>query len=327
LLVATVFFVLLCFVSFFGDYRRHFFDTADPQPGAVSGGTLFALAVLFFNGICAGVGGLLLLAVDRLFRLWNHSGAKWNDLVWGTLAISIVYSLVIILHLGLFGRNLPDDRREWWSRTGAVFSLWMVAWLAGAGMAIYGPLIMAMLLNYPVGHYLGVLLGSSWFATTVSGVIQAQGDKTGPKSSGGISDLIARIAPPVFVAGLLLLVSFGAHLGTLALLSLRFPAMKTIEIDHFAFLSWWLPLNSWIAAVVCMSMAAVLSWRVDVNQFSMHNFYENRLVRCYLGASRRHRKPNRFTGFDPDDDFALASLAPNGSGMHYHGPYPSSIRL
>ena len=57
----------------------------------------------------------------------------------------------------------------------------------------------------------------------------------------------------------------------------------------------------------------------------MHNFYENRLVRCYLGASRLKRYPNRFTGFDPDDDVRVADLSPmpgKSGEPGYAGPYP-----
>lgn len=321
LLVSGSFFVLLCFVSFFGDYQRHFFDGASAPPGRAWGWTTFTLAVLFFNGICAAAGGLLLLIVDRLFLLWNGEGAEWHELVWGTLAVALVYSLVIILHLGLFGRNLPDDRREWWSRAGAVLSLWLLAWVAVAGTSIYGPWLVAKLVNYPTGHYLGALLGSGWLGTTLAGVLKAHGDNTGPQTSNRLSDLIARIAPPVFVAGLLVLVSFGVQMGTVALTGFGFVGMGPMEANHYKFLSWWPPADAWLAAAICLGVSALLSSRVDVNQFSMHNFYENRLVRCYPGASRRQRRPNRFTGFDPDDDFTLASLAPNAPEP-YRGPYP-----
>jgi hypothetical protein len=47
---------------------------------------------------------------------------------------------------------------------------------------------------------------------------------------------------------------------------------------------------------------------IDVNEFSMNAFYRNRLVRCYLGASRK-RAAEPTTDFDPDDDIALAVVA------------------
>jgi hypothetical protein len=66
-------------------------------------------------------------------------------------------------------------------------------------------------------------------------------------------------------------------------------------------------------------VSLILSWRVDINEFSMHLFYRNRLIRAYLGASSLKRQPQPFTGFDPGDDLPLADLTPaNG----YDGPYP-----
>lgn len=68
-------------------------------------------------------------------------------------------------------------------------------------------------------------------------------------------------------------------------------------------------------AIACLFLA----WRVDLNQFSMNLFYQNRLVRCYLGASHKKRKPNPFTGFDPEDDLKLSLLR---SSNNYSGPFP-----
>jgi len=73
------------------------------------------------------------------------------------------------------------------------------------------------------------------------------------------------------------------------------------------------------ALVGCIVAAAVMAWRVDINQFSMHQLYRNRLVSCYLGASNTGRSPNRFTGLDRTDKMALKDLREIGG---YDGPYP-----
>jgi hypothetical protein len=76
------------------------------------------------------------------------------------------------------------------------------------------------------------------------------------------------------------------------------------------------------------TLAWLISRQVNLNEFSLHTFYRNRLVRCFLGASRR-RTPHPFTGFDDEDDLPLAALAatrPNGRIR----PYPifnTSINL
>ncbi|MGH7937791.1 MAG: hypothetical protein ACRD5Z_23515, partial [Bryobacteraceae bacterium] len=66
-----------------------------------------------------------------------------------------------------------------------------------------------------------------------------------------------------------------------------------------------------------------LSWRVDINDFSMHTMYRNRLARCYLGASNTGlRHPHSFTGFDPNDDIYLGTLDQPAWNKEITGPYP-----
>ena len=81
------------------------------------------------------------------------------------------------------------------------------------------------------------------------------------------------------------------------------------------------PLFIWTGAL--FGLAVLLSSRVNINEFSMHRFYRNRLVRCYLGASRakERRRPNPFTGFDPADDMELTDLQ-DGNDKNYDGPFP-----
>jgi GNAT superfamily N-acetyltransferase len=83
--------------------------------------------------------------------------------------------------------------------------------------------------------------------------------------------------------------------------------------------------------VLCFVIVVIFANRVDVNEFSLHAFYRNRLVRCYLGASRGgDRDFDPITGFDPKDDFALSNLRPGPDYREilrpegtcvYDGPY------
>ena len=62
-------------------------------------------------------------------------------------------------------------------------------------------------------------------------------------------------------------------------------------------------------------LAYGVSRRVDLNEFSLHALYRNRLVRCYLGASNDKRSAHPFTGFDPNDDLPLAPAAEGHRGL------------
>jgi hypothetical protein len=79
-----------------------------------------------------------------------------------------------------------------------------------------------------------------------------------------------------------------------------------------------------LTCVLFFLAAVALSWRVDVNEFSIHYLYRNRLIRCYLGASVPGRNAQPFTGFSDADNLPLSSLAiPEGSNERKDGrPIP-----
>ncbi|MEA2240171.1 MAG: hypothetical protein QOC81_4895 [Thermoanaerobaculia bacterium] len=66
------------------------------------------------------------------------------------------------------------------------------------------------------------------------------------------------------------------------------------------------PILAFFAIV--LTAALLMSRLLNVNLYSMHAMYRNRLMRAYLGASRWQRHPDAFTGFDPEDDIAMWEL-------------------
>jgi hypothetical protein len=106
-----------------------------------------------------------------------------------------------------------------------------------------------------------------------------------------------------------------------------------VKLDRSKF--WW-KIGGCMAG--CALLLLIAASRVDVNAFSMHGMYLNRLVRAYLGGARAGlpqrpdpamgfdpddpgRKPDPLTRFDPDDDLLLGKLNASDSDR-YHGPYP-----
>ena len=65
-------------------------------------------------------------------------------------------------------------------------------------------------------------------------------------------------------------------------------------------------------AGLLFGVGLLLSWLMNLNYFSLHAGYRNRLIRAFLGASRPpgQRKPNPFTGFDPSDNMSMHELRP-----------------
>jgi hypothetical protein len=66
-----------------------------------------------------------------------------------------------------------------------------------------------------------------------------------------------------------------------------------------------------VLIIVFTLIGFVASRYINVNIFSMHGMYRDRLIRAYLGASRGNaRKPNPFTGFDGKDNIPMRCLWP-----------------
>jgi hypothetical protein len=84
--------------------------------------------------------------------------------------------------------------------------------------------------------------------------------------------------------------------------------LTAIALDLIQFGS---PVYQVAGAVLSILVGVAASKIINVNQFSLHAIYRNRLVRAFLGASARQRRPNPFTGFDPHDTPRMHSLWPS----------------
>ncbi len=89
------------------------------------------------------------------------------------------------------------------------------------------------------------------------------------------------------------------------------PDSSSVSDGQGALVEWFASrLDVVDALLICSSLLTLLfGWRVDINKFSLHNMYKNRLVRCYLGASNQaSRNQQPFTGLDDADDMPLSLL-------------------
>jgi hypothetical protein len=61
-----------------------------------------------------------------------------------------------------------------------------------------------------------------------------------------------------------------------------------------------------VAFLVFSVLSLIASLCININRFSLHAMYRNRLVRAFLGAARR-RHADRFSGFDFEDNVPLSN--------------------
>ena len=306
-----------------------------------------SLRTVITGGIASFIGAALLMAFCRTIvpvALEDTQRGAWIAVAFGPLAMLVLTSLVIVIYLGLEGAAFQDERREWWSRVGAWTSLIGGGWALISCISFFAPLWIARL-----GLY-ARLAGIGWGAITAAGAWLAAGGKSNGTNlvldRNTWTSALITLAPFVFIVGFLSILSVATHL-LLAELQVKalfgeplftvFP-LPGLELQRYVETYWaileprsYLPLA---LAVAFLAIAFLLARRIDVNEFSMHHFYRNRLVRAYLGASRspRHRSPNAFTGLDLNDDiklwrFQTRDLSTDNdatSDCHrgFNGPYP-----
>lgn len=237
--------------------------------------------------------------------------------VMGPPAVIACYTVIVILGLGLMGRNMPDKVREWWSRLGAWLMIYGFAFLALIGVAVLGPLLVEWGQKI-LGSWLSTGVVSSWLAALTSAVFWGKSQKTGGTRDPSKFGILLAVLTFIAVTGLLI--------GAAWLLRFMLTP-KQSPVDPFLNGAAFDLTQHIFVTILVPLLGAILVWRVDLNEFSMNQFYRNRLVRCYLGGSKSRRRFHPFTGFDFKDDLPLYKLRrrPVGAateGTDFKGPYP-----
>jgi len=330
-----------------------------PPPETTHAGQVLWPSMLLSAPAEGAVGGLILWGIIKLFAYWSSHhfpGEAVHFVAWGTVLVAACFGAMVAIHIGLMGVGFPDERREWWSRTAAFIALYILGWTAVFALALYGPLIVLW-----SRQWVSAAVTVGWLAHTLIGVFAARSSKTGEPGPLTYKGLFVKAAPLVFVVGLLTLLScsiykvlphsaatssqttaihvdLSSHKDSNSQSSSASIMVKKDISFHDRAEAFWRSVGTDLPTyysmlgliVLCGSLALLLSLRVDVNEFSGHLLYRNRLVRCYLGASHEgechERRPNPFTGFDPDDDLFLKELAQQKDlkvgELQYTGPYP-----
>lgn len=280
-------------------------------------------------------GGLGLATVGAVMGLLGDRMGVAETAIWGAPALAMVFVTTGILHTGLMGRGFPEENRQWWSRLGGWIGIISLLWLVVFVSAFYAaPAFDWCLANFPR------LLGSlslGWAISTAAGVMAGRSAKTSGGDSSRWMELLAKVTPVVFIVGLLGFLSTGIQrvypstvekISQLTGFEGGLGATSAPRWTEGASPANTPLLETLILLGLSVGLVLYLSWRVDINEFSMHLFYKNRLVRAYLGSSRwNKRTPMPFTGFDPKDDLSLGDLDPLRQTETGHDTYDGPLPL
>ena len=281
----------------------------------------------------------------------------------GLPAILLAISLTSYLYIGILGSALPDAKREWLGRLSGYYLYFAIGIAVLLFSVLLGPACMSWLFLKPHAQMqnaiLKWILPGGWIFTTLGGLFAAHSPATSDGSRNRTLEAAAAIAPPVFLVGLLFLGAWGTHALVMHFTDHEYltygkaqantasanrcatctPAPATVwhwENHAVDFAEAASPLRAGVnsgnnCGLILLGvllttglLTFLLGSRLSVNEFSLHLFYRNRLVRTFLGASNvdakgiSKRRVNPFTGFALDDDVFLGSL----QNTAFNGPYP-----
>jgi hypothetical protein len=270
------------------------------------------LTIRILVGALAGV--LVWCLATLVFPNPAAANATTNLLLYVCFASPAFLSALLLaecVFVGLSSYLTSDHDREWWSRSGAWVLIYIVVWSAASSLLIFGP--MAILkLSAELKAAAASLGGISGLITIILG----RSSKTAPQQSAaegkprpsekktGIRDLALKAAVPIFAITLILLIALGCEI----------IFQRAIPHDSAKYREFLLNTDLWAFTAFVLSLLLIGLFAgifININKFSLHAMYRNRLIRAYLGASREKRQPNLFTGFDDDDNIQMRELWPN----------------
>jgi predicted acylesterase/phospholipase RssA len=291
----------------------------------LSGRRAVTSASILWIAICALTSALPVLMA---WLIHKHQ-AGWTLLILATIGPLIaMWSLTLqaMFYVGLNKQDFQGDvDREWLARMSALRVVPVQAWVLLAGTCLILPWAYEGL---KAGVWRDYVNSTTAAITAISGLIAVFGGKSAIVSVEPIATSKGR--------GLRLSLRFMIGLATtifvLALLALLAASEQwaaerlATSLSKRVMTSAWIPdlvkkgLGHRAQAAVAIHIAFLLTLfcfvryfgrRINVNRFSLHGVYRNRLTRAFLGAARAGTPDNtrdRFTGFDPTDNVRLHQL-------------------
>lgn len=192
--------------------------------------------------------------------------------------------------IGIGSSELDDAVLEWWSRCGAWLAITAAIWMSGGILVFYMADLVelgvrgagaALAIDHkPASAIVAMLVP---LLSSVAGLAARAGGQTGQPSA--LRLLFQKLGLPIVIVVLLSTIAWADQRGAAA------------TGDH--------PL---LLGLALLGLGLIVSAFVPANRFSLHGMYRQRLIRTFLGASRRDRNPNAFTGFDRNDDVRVHEL-------------------
>jgi hypothetical protein len=297
--------------------------------GVVGSGLAGWLAYLVFSGkkfrervqLTASVtppilfGTWLAGSVAWLLANYIYPSASWAAYI--TYAAPLLLLSILLagaLFVGIGSRVLSDEDREWFSRAAAWVLLFIVGWSAVCALVLLAPSWVVKFPNWLKSMLGGAGVGGGWLSALAGR--SSKSDATQPENRAEQSGLLTRVAMALGAPAFVTTFAVTLVLATNYLLVSSGLGPRVDWWNHEAVLEGTRWESVFLLGVVFLSLSQVMARFININTFSLHAMYRNRLIRAYLGASNDRRSANKFTGFAQNDNLKMHELDPALKPFH-----------
>jgi hypothetical protein len=290
--------------------------------GRIPSKNLAFITFVLIPGAAGISGAVAYVPLHWLANHQNFGNALYVSLAPPMILISMLLTGTLIAAIVSRATGLEDE--EWWARAGAYFLISIVVWAGFSIICLYAPEYLnifasiseltgspkALLTNW--GAWLKVIAHAAGIAATAVAVLTGRSSKTGgqgaaPKGSGVSSDVWINTLSALAVGYLFVVLNLILDRMLLRMVPMFLQQQDLAPKDHFAIVAESTMIIILLAAIAFAVVLVLTQLSVNGNKFTPHYFYRNRIIRAYLGASRK-RQPDPFTGLDEDDNLAMYEL-------------------
>jgi len=282
-------------------------------------------AVAFFSSFVGG--SLTWLLANNIFDQEYFTDWETNPYrlpIYVCLAVPlylICFSIGSALFAGIYSRYATDEDREWLARQGAWILIACGAWIVVNAIVLIAPYGLQYIIDtfkkmFETGDFgwKEFYNSAASLIVAISGIISLVGGFSGEslvKKDPNPSRLNKFLAVAPQIAAVIFLASIFIGLAYVSEILLLKVSSFLTGFTNISFVNLILnsPLVFWLVCFAVLSIVGTaMAFVINVNKFSLHAAYRDRLIRAYLGASNTRRKGNSFTGFDDSDNFQLHRL-------------------
>jgi hypothetical protein len=273
------------------------------------------------------------LVTTQLSSLQLHDG---HARIFASLAVP---SLLVLLSLGgtliagLTSQYTHSDDQEWWARSGGWILIVVAVWAVFHLLVLFGPSIFVDLQTQIINKQNLTGLSIKGVVTGLVGIISGvvallggfspkthahggePGQDTGPGSK--LLPMITTVAAAIFAVFIVIVLALisdwilASGFGNSASRWLGGPDLSKINFDAPREIIYASPGRLLVVLATLIAVVGVgLGRLINTNKFSLHYYWRNRMMRAYMGASRKNRDATKdlFTDFDMADDLPMHKL-------------------